>query len=367
MKKCVLISLILNILIAGITLFSVENNPRLEDIYLNYTSYELIVNSELNLDTIVKPSKAKAYTHAWVSSDDQIASVDSYGRVRAKSVGECTISVKISNGEVLTCEINVLPIVASSIDLEVKYTTISVGYSQKIDSTVNPASTTFKDITWTSSDDQIVSVASDGTIVGVGAGVAVITAEVYGGVSETITICVENEIMPSSLTLSKTSVEIKKGKSAYVSCSFLPETVTNTEVTWVSSNPEIATVNNGTIVGVKAGFATITVRTANGIERYVNVKVTEIPVTGVFVDNSRDFVVELSEIGRSIQIQLRLLPTNTTFLPSEVTFISQDTSVARVSSTGQVTFVGEGTTYIIFEINGNVVGSMMVAIYDWYN
>ena len=364
MKKCVLVSLILNILIAGITWISVLNNPKLEDIYLNYTSYELVINSKVELDTIIKPVQAKVYACAWVSSDDQIASVDSTGRVRAKGVGECTISVKISNGEVLTCEINVLPIVATSIDLEVEYTTISVGYSQKINSTVNPSSTTFKDITWTSSDSSVVSVSDNGTLVGVSAGSADITAEVYGGISQTVTINVENEILPSSLALSKTSVEIKKGKSTYVSCSFIPETVTNTEVTWVSSNPEVATVNNGTIVGVKAGSATITVRTANGIERYVNVQVTEIPVTGVFANNSSDFIVDLSAIGSSELIKLKLLPTNTTTLSSEITFESQDTSVATVTSSGRVTFVGEGSTYIIFRVDGKAVGTLLVAVLE---
>lgn len=365
MKKCVLVSLILNILIAGITWISVLNNPKLEDIYLNYTSYELVINSKVELDTIIKPVQAKVYACAWVSSDDQIASVDSTGRVRAKGVGECTISVKISNGEVLTCEINVLPIVATSIDLDVEYTTISVGYTQKINSTVNPSSTTFKDITWTSSDSSVVSVSDNGTIVGVSAGSADITAEVYGGISQTVTINVENEILPSSLTLSDTYIKLLRGKSTYVSYTMSPKTVTNTDVTWVSSNPEVATVSSsGKIVGVKKGYATITARTANGIERTVSVEITEIPATGVFADNSRDFIVDLSAIGSSELIKLKLLPTNTTTLSSEITFESKDTSVATVSASGSVTFVGEGDTYIIFMLDGKAVGSLLVAVLE---
>lgn len=367
MKKIVLVSIILNIIIAGITMITVMNNPKVEDVSLNYSSYELVVDSEVKLNTIVEPKVARVNVRDWTSSNSEVASVNSYGKVRANSVGKCVISVKVNDGEVLSCEIEVLPIIAERIDLEVEYTTISVGYSEKITYDIYPSNTTYKYVTWSTSNSSVVSVDDEGNIIGVGVGVAQITAEVYGDVSKTITINVENEILPSDLTLRKTSMELLRGKSGSVGYDMLPKTVTNRQVVWESSNTAVATVSsNGTIVGVKQGVAYITARTANGIERTITVTVKEIALTGVSADNRSDFLVGLSKIGSSVTIELKLFPTNTTTKPSDISFESQDTSVATVTSSGTVTFVGEGDTYIIFYAEGKAVGSLLVAVYEGF-
>lgn len=367
MKKFVLVSIILNIAFALIAVCSVLIDPKLESVSLNYSSYELEVDSRVGLCVIVEPAIAEAYVTYWSSSNSEVASVSDNGSVWANSLGECVISAMLNNGEVLTCEIKVVPTIAKRIDLEVEYTTISVGYSQKISYNIYPSSTTYKYVTWSTSDSSVVSIDDDGNICGVGAGVAQITAELYGNVTETITINVVNEILPSSFTLRKTSIELLRGKSDSVGYDILPKTVTNKEIVWESSDTSIATVSsNGTIVGVKKGVAYITARTANGIEQTITVNVKEIPLTGASADNGSSFLVGLSKIGSSVTIKLKLFPTNTTTKPSEITFKSQDTSVATVSSSGRVTFVGEGSTYIILYADGKAVGSVLVAVYEGF-
>ena len=54
------------------------------------------------------------------------------------------------------------------------------------------------------------------------------------------------------------------GETAVLEATVSPSNATNKAVTWTSSDTDIATVSNGTVTGVKAGSATITVTTADG-------------------------------------------------------------------------------------------------------
>jgi hypothetical protein len=72
----------------------------------------------------------------------------------------------------------------------------------------------------------------------------------------------------SSLTVSKTALTIKKGKTATIKTTAIP----NSKVTFASSDKKVATVSSkGVVKGIKKGKATITVK-ANG--KTVEVKVT---------------------------------------------------------------------------------------------
>ena len=116
MKKFVLVSVILNVVISLITLCSVLTDPKLESVSLNYSSYELEVDSRVGLCAIVEPAIAEAYVTYWSSSNSEVASVSEKGSVWANSLGECVISAMLNNGEVLTCEIKVVPTIAKRID-----------------------------------------------------------------------------------------------------------------------------------------------------------------------------------------------------------------------------------------------------------
>jgi hypothetical protein len=69
-----------------------------------------------------------------------------------------------------------------------------------------------------------------------------------------------------------------------------PDNATNKNVTWSSSNPGVATVNNGTVTAVTAGSATITVTTQDGGKTAtcavtVSLKVAAMPTASVGTGN----------------------------------------------------------------------------------
>ena len=66
------------------------------------------------------------------------------------------------------------------------------------------------------------------------------------------------------VSLNKTSASVTVGNTVTLTPTITPINATNKNVTWTSSNTSVATVTNGVVKGVKAGNATITVRTADG-------------------------------------------------------------------------------------------------------
>lgn len=67
-----------------------------------------------------------------------------------------------------------------------------------------------------------------------------------------------------SLSLSETSLTMTVGdEPATLTATVEPDTATNKDVTWSSDTPGVATVNNGTVTAVAAGFATITAISAD--------------------------------------------------------------------------------------------------------
>ena len=94
----------------------------------------------------------------------------------ATAVKGSTIVLKVKGDGGETPEI--VPV--SGVALNKTSTSISVGNSEKLTATVEPNDATNKNVTWTSSDTSVATVAPDGTVTAVKAGTATITATAEG-------------------------------------------------------------------------------------------------------------------------------------------------------------------------------------------
>ncbi len=74
------------------------------------------------------------------------------------------------------------------------------------------------------------------------------------------TIHYAGDVSPAvpAVTLNENSLELNIGATATLTATVLPEDATDKTVTWTSSDPAVATVENGVITAVAAGSATIT-------------------------------------------------------------------------------------------------------------
>lgn len=148
----------------------------------------------------------------------------------------------------------------------------------------------------------------------------------------------------TAVALSETSIEITEGETQQLKPVFTPENASNQNVTWKSSSTAVATVSStGLVTAVQEGTATITVTTEEGGKTatcQVTVKKKVIPVTSVSLDKS---TLTLTE-EETYQLTATIDPADAT--NQNVSWTSDDTAVATVSSEGLVTAVQAGTATI---------------------
>lgn len=97
------------------------------------------------------------------------------------------------------------------------------------------------------------------------------------------------EYKVTGVTLDQTELALYTGESETLTATFQPANATNKNVTWESSNTDVATVKDGTVTAVKEGEATITVTTADGGKQATcKVKVTQ-AIYSISADISPDF------------------------------------------------------------------------------
>lgn len=130
-------------------------------------------------------------------------------------------------------------------------------------------------ITWSSSDSEIAEV-NDGIVKAKNVGNVTIIAQTAGGLRKTANIEVYKKV--ESLTLSKESVELYAGESTDITAEVLPDDATYKEITWTSSNSNVANVDGGKIIAKNVGSTTIVAKTKDGVSKQCNVLVKEKPI-----------------------------------------------------------------------------------------
>lgn len=159
------------------------------------------------------------------------------------------------------------------------------------------------------------------------------------------------EILPASqavipvtgVTLSENTLTLTVGGTGTLTATVSPGNATNRAVTWTSSDTAVATVSNGVVTAVSPGTATITVTTEDGNKTAtcaVTVTAATVPVTGVTLNKTSTSLY----VGDTETLTPTITPDNAT--NKNVTWSSDDTSVATVDASGLVTAVARGTAVI---------------------
>lgn len=139
--------------------------------------------------------------------------------------------------------------------------------AQTLKAQVLPQNATYTGITWSSSDESVVTVEQNGTIKPAGVGEADISAETFGGVKDVCHVTVIEKPF-TSITLNVASVSLSAGGTYQLEVTGTePEDATEAlEITWESSAPDVASVDeNGLVTGGGNGTAVITARTKSGV------------------------------------------------------------------------------------------------------
>ena len=225
---------------------------------LNKSSLTLVEGEDFTLEASIQPSDATDKTVLWSSSAPDIVWVDA-GTVTALKEGEAVITAKAGEKSA-TCTVTVTGkvIAVESVKLSRIALQMTIGDTETLEAKVFPENATDKTVTWSSSAPEIAKV-DGGKVTALKEGEAVITAKA-GEKSAACSVTVTKEVIAvESVTLDKTSLELMEGETATLAATVKPDNATDKSVSWQSSNPEVAAVDQaGKVSALKSGSATIT-------------------------------------------------------------------------------------------------------------
>ena len=221
------------------------------------------------------PSNASSTYLEWESSDKNVATVDKDGLVTGHKKGIATISATSSSGLKKQCVVLVgkldedrIPVTGITIEDYDKEIYLSAGSTAQLTPTIMPVDATEKYVYYTVSegdDSSVANVSTTGLITALKAGdVTYTVTTVDGSFSDTFQVHVRDGIdikdTPANMAKGSTSNVVLK-----VPVNGVLTEVDNKAATYVSSNPSVITISNGTLTAVDRGIATITATyTLNG-------------------------------------------------------------------------------------------------------
>ncbi|MBE5825012.1 MAG: hypothetical protein E7307_00100 [Butyrivibrio sp.] len=362
-----------------------------ESATLNYTGTK---PPTLQLSTSIVPADAEGSIDVvYTSSDPNVATVNDKGLVTAVSGGTATITATAGSFS-KTCEVEVnAPVKAIATEAAEKrlFTTEN---SSQLTATLTPLYTSDKGVTFASSDTSVFTV-SEGTKTGSGevtitgkSGVATVTLNRVAAENgeATLSVSTENGKFRKDVKVviakptedftihaegdeedlsGKELNKMQLGASTKYICDVFPADAYDNSIIWESSNPTVARItaideSSSLVSYIGKGTATITCTNNNAPTPIV--KSFEV-TTGIYADAislSRD-TLELYE-DESYGLTAAILPEGTEE-GAVVSFTSDNTDVATVDNSGNVTAIAAGTAVITASSDGLTSADCTVTVY----
>ena len=318
-----------------------ENEIMAEAVAVTPESAELEVGETVALSANIYPENTTDKSLVWASSNASVASVDGNGEVTAVAQGTCVITATC--GEVGgTCAITVKnPVVpAEYVVLEPESAVLEVGDTLEITATVYPENTTDARLTWRSSDENVATVRGHGnryaTVIAKNPGECTITAECYNlnGVivgCSSITVRIQ-EVLADSVVLNLDSAMLEIGGELALIAIVYPEDVTD-ELTWQSSNEEVAIVNQSGVVNAVAPGECDVTATCSGISTSCHIQVYDPADVVITFDCEEARVVLNHEVVLTPSVSLSV-KSGLTVTTSDSTVVSAKVDDGKVKLSG---------------------------------
>ena len=323
------------------TLSNVTQNETIQAVFevpvqslsLSFSTLSVKEGESKDLPSVtVVPSDAADQAITWTSNSPAVAKVEN-GKVVGLAAGTATLEASSTNGKkaVLTVTVSQReetqpqpqpapqpqpspepqpqpqpsePKAVESLSLSFSTLSVKEGESKDLPSvTVVPSDAADQAITWTSNSPAVAKV-ENGKVVGLSAGTATLEASSTNGKKVVLTVMVsqreETQPQPQpapqpqprpepqpqpqpsepkaveSLSLSFSTLSVKEGESKDLpSVTVVPSDAADQAITWTSNSPAVAKVENGKVVGLAAGTATLEASSTNGKKAVLTVTVSQ--------------------------------------------------------------------------------------------
>ena len=218
------------------------------------------------LRATVLPEDADNKNVRWESSNEKVATVEN-GIVTCKGYGTAEISATTEDGGfTAVCKVTAerKEILPTSITLDKADVTMNVSETTKLKADVWPTDADNKSVIWTSDNEDIAKVSSDGVVTAVKAGKTKVYATTQA--NNLKAECEITVLQPvTGIEMDKASISFTYiGETVQLTAKLLPEDASNQNVTWESSDTKVAIVSKGKVVCTGFGTAVIYAVSADG-------------------------------------------------------------------------------------------------------
>ena len=186
---------------------------------------------------------------------------------RRPSEGNGSTPTEVIPGNVLSTTLQLAPINVTGVTVTPTTLDLIVGNNSSLTAYVQPTNADDTTVVWTSSDESVATVDTNGQVTAVSEGSTIITVTTNdGGFEATSLITVEREpISVTGVTLDLATLDLIEGETGSLTATVSPSDADNPTVTWSSSDETVAVVDgNGEVTAVSEGTAIIIVTTNDG-------------------------------------------------------------------------------------------------------
>jgi uncharacterized protein YjdB len=340
---------------------------------------EILLGTSNRITPTFFPEQTTDKALTWASSDPSIIEVTNGGIAVARALGSATITAtsRVDNviGSIVITVVD-LPMAQSftinAYVLDQPVETIAKDTTAKVRlSNIMPNQASIEAVVFQSNDPNVASINVDGVIYGHQAGSVVISAQI-GSFQQSLLLTVNNVagvILPNALYLDgPSSGEV--GRPFQLNVSFGNQIPTDSQVTFKSSHPAIARVNDLGVVmpvnfsGYQSQTTTITVYSQANPSLILSriLTIHKIFPQTLSLSAGANAVVE---VGKSLTIQPTFFPLDTT--DRQLIYQSNDDRVGTVSSAGDFgTFVGKGQGQVVITarsvMSESIVATMTINV-----
>ena len=157
-------------------------NQAVTGVTIEPSEAELTVGSSTKLTATVLPENATNKNVIYSVDDESILSVDQDGNVTGLSLGTATATVTTEDGGfTASAEINVIPVRVTGVSISPKSASIALGCTVQLAASIKPSNAANKNLSWSVSDETIISVDGQGTVTGLSLGTATVTVTTEDG------------------------------------------------------------------------------------------------------------------------------------------------------------------------------------------
>lgn len=219
---------------------------------------------------------------------------------------------------------------------------LCLGDQMQLTPIIIPSNASNQSLSWSSSNTNVATVNSSGAVSALEVGTTTVTATTNDGSNLSATCNIT--VLPAQATgieLDQTSVRLEQGRAIKLYATVSPTTISQ-EVAWTSSNTSVATVNNnGIVMALELGNATITATTKDGSNLSASCEVTVVPESAWEI-NLNETAVNL-HFGEASQLVATVTPVEAI---QDVSWTSSDKGVATVDENGLILARGLGQATI---------------------